>query len=90
MKRKKMKKEKYYCIFLIKELCNLIWGCCVLDCRVEHWEIACPGGGWRQGCVKFWEMCDGIKHCDDGSDEDPEVITRLLLIDLRWLSGCPP
>ena len=46
---------------------------CFSECRVEHWEISCPGGGWSQGCVKFWEMCDGMPHCPDGSDEDPEV-----------------
>ena len=34
--------------------------------------MACPGAGWVQGCIKFWEMCDGIQHCPDGSDEDEQ------------------
>ena len=35
-------------------------------------NIPCPGKGDDRGCLPPSSMCDGVKTCRNGSDEDPD------------------
>ena len=35
-------------------------------------NIPCPGSGYEKGCLPPTSMCDGVKTCRNGSDENPD------------------